>query len=131
MSETGELLRRGVAELLEAVVSLRFRARRLVNDHPGDWDLTRAVDALDERASALVAMATPDYRWHHPLTFNVKPIGRDHLVVVTSRVPDGKKVVVVDDATGGATLGLVAPGYPEIVVALGQWADRVERVYTE
>jgi len=64
MSETGELLRRGVAELLEAVVSLRFRARRLVNDHPGDWDLTRAVDALDERASALVA-AHPAIAIHH------------------------------------------------------------------
>jgi len=28
-------------------------------------------------------------------------------------------------------LGLVAPGYPAIVVALRRWADRVERGYTE
>jgi len=54
MAEAGELVALGLAGVAERVASVRFYARRLADDHPGDWDLTRAVDALDEAAEALV-----------------------------------------------------------------------------
>ncbi len=130
MTRTGELLSMGVAELLEMLQSLRFHARRLADDRPDDWDLTRATDTLDDQIDELAAVVVPHrYRDHQSLTFRVKPRGQDHRVVVTRRGRDA--VVVVDDATGAATLGLVAADYPHIVVALRRWADRVEANYTE
>ncbi len=111
MAETGKLLSLPGAELLDVLQSLRFHARRLADDHPGDFDLTRAVDALDERVDAFVEAVRPArYRDLHILTFRVKPLGHDHQVILTSR--DRDAMVVFDDAAGIATPGLVGGATP-------------------
>jgi len=58
MGEPGQRFGMGAAGLLDVLQSVRFHARRLADDHPSDWDLTRAVDALAEQVDALVETVT-------------------------------------------------------------------------
>ena len=120
----------GVAHLLDVLQSVRLYARRLADDHPADRNMTRAADALDEQIDTLVEEVVPEsYLTHHSLRFRVKPPRETHGMTLTTMPPHC--VAIVDDSSGVATLALVAPAYPHIVVALRQWADRVEAQYTE
>jgi len=120
----------GIAQLLDVLQSVRFHAQRLADDHPSDWDLTRAVDALTEQIDTLLeAATTDDDRTYRSLTFRVNGIGQDHRISFAKRGRDA--VVLVDDRSDLTTLALIAPEYPHITVALRQWADRVEAIYTE
>ncbi|MGH8931012.1 MAG: hypothetical protein ACRDZO_10415 [Egibacteraceae bacterium] len=120
----------GIAQLLDVLQSLRFHTRRLADDRPSDWDLTRAVDALAEQIDTLVeSVAAAHDRAPRSLSFRVNAIGQNHPMTFTKR---GRGVLVlVDDSRNLATLALTAPAYPHITATLRQWADRVEATYTE
>jgi len=117
----------GFAGLLDVLQSLRFYARRLAADHPGDVDLVRAVDALAEQIDALVGTLTSGgYCAHRSLTFRVSP--REHPVALTTSGSD--RQLVIDDASGANTLALAAASYSHIAAALRAWADRAEAADT-
>ncbi len=118
----------GLAELLDVLQSLLFHARRLAGDHPGDVDLARAVDALAGQIDTLVETLVPGgYRTHHSLTFRVSP-ARERRLTTTTRGSD--QLLVVDDASGAATLALAAASYSHIAAALRAWADHAEAAGT-
>jgi len=130
MSESGQLFGMPAAGLPDVLQSVRFHAQRLADDHPSDWDLTRAVDALAEQVDAVVETVTADPgRVGASLSFRVAETGQQHRVSFASRGQD--VVVLVDDSNEDATLALLAPPYPHVTAALRQWADYVERQYTE
>jgi len=123
MGEPGQRFGMGAAGLLDVLQSVRFHARRLADDHPSDWDLTRAVDALAEQVDALVETVTAGPgRAAASLSFRLAETGQQHRVSFATRGRD--VIVVVDDSRVQATLALVASSYPQVTAALRQWADR-------
>jgi len=136
MTEPGPLFGMGAAGLLDVLQSVRFHAQRLADDHPSDWDLTRAVDALAEQVDALVATVTADpERAGASLSFRVAETG-PHRMSVASRGRD--VVVLVDDSGEEATRrkmtppdgqsflgGLVGPLQRWTVVRFGERSDQM------